>query len=235
MDTEGLVCERDGVPTQLRCAQCAAGICPTCMVRTPVGFKCPACAGEARVARRRSPLLLAAVGAAAVVALALGASMLGSSGGGASDPVGQSPAPEGPARAQASIGEEVRDGQLAFVVEDFACRARSPETAAPQAPGKVCTLKVRIRNPSNSPATLLGRFQYLLDAQSKTYGPDEGLTRAVPENGGRSLSEINVNPDVVVALVLVFDIPETVEPTEARFRGTGRSRFGVNVRLQRPA
>jgi len=58
------------------------------------------------------------------------------------------------------------------------------------------------------------------------------LTRAIPENGNRTLAELNVNPDVLIPLVYVFDLPDSVEPTEARFRGTGRSRVGVSVRLQ---
>ena len=35
--------------------------------------------------------------------------------------------------------------------------------------------------------------------------------------------------------MLVFDVPDTVEPAEAQFKGTGRSRLGVSVRLQRRA
>lgn len=61
----------------------------------------------------------------------------------------------------------------------------------------------------------------------------QARTRAAAEDGDRGLSDLNVNPDVVVALVFVFDVPESAEPTEARFRGTGRSRFGINVRLER--
>ena len=37
-------CPRDGTPTNLRCAQCDALICPNCMVYAPVGNKCPDCA-----------------------------------------------------------------------------------------------------------------------------------------------------------------------------------------------
>jgi hypothetical protein len=47
------------------------------------------------------------------------------------------------------------------------------------------------------------------------------------------VSELNVNPDVVLPLVFVFELPQNVDPTEAQFKGTGRSRVGVNVRLQR--
>lgn len=37
---EGLVCERDGRATALRCAKCGHPICPDCLVQTPVGFTC---------------------------------------------------------------------------------------------------------------------------------------------------------------------------------------------------
>jgi B-box zinc finger len=32
-------------PTRLRCSRCGTPICPKCAVRTPVGFRCPECAG----------------------------------------------------------------------------------------------------------------------------------------------------------------------------------------------
>ncbi|MDQ3640765.1 MAG: DUF4352 domain-containing protein [Actinomycetota bacterium] len=143
---------------------------------------------------------------------------------------------EAPATRQAMIGEEARDGQLVFVVEDFACAAKEASLGAGAATaGKLCTLRFTVKNASSSPAMLLGRFQYLVDPQTKTYGADDALTRAAPENGNRSVSELNINPEVVVPLMFVFDLPDTVDPTEAQFRGTGRSRFGISVRLQRRA
>src|ERR671920_326717 len=32
-------------PTRLRCSRCGKPICPRCGVRTPVGLRCPECAG----------------------------------------------------------------------------------------------------------------------------------------------------------------------------------------------
>jgi hypothetical protein len=173
----------------------------------------------------------------ALVVVLVGVSLLGGSRDTASDPVGvPATSGEAPATRQAMIGEEARDGQLVFVVEDLACNAKEASTGGGSPPtGKLCTLRFSVKNASGSPATLLGRFQYLVDAQSRTYGADESLTRAVPENGNRSISELNINPEVVVPLTFVFDLPDTVEPTEAQFKGTGRIRFGINVRLQRRA
>lgn len=117
-----LACERDGVPTRLACAGCGAGICPKCLARTAVGFKSPSCvgagAGPAASGRRRRGL---AVAGAAVVVLAGAAFLVRPSGG--SPPV---PGPAAPTGAlapgtQAMIGDEVRDGQVTFVVDDLTC------------------------------------------------------------------------------------------------------------------
>ena len=233
MDSQELVCQRDGAPTKLCCAQCDAGICPACLVRTPVGYKCPGCAGVHGVrTQRRSRGGVAVLAGLAILAILVGASVLTRSpGSGAPDPVPtQLPASEAPATGQAMIGDEARDGQLVFVVDAATC---SPRQAA--GAGKLCTLRFNVKNTSTSPAMFLGRFQYLVDAQSKTYGADDALTRAMPDNAGRDVFEINVNPDVAVPLVFVFELPDNVEPTEAQFKGTGRGRLGVNVRLERRA
>ena len=227
MDPGRLVCELDGVPTRLRCAECETPICPACQVRTAVGFKCRDCAGVALAARSRrpTPLLL---GGVVILLLAVAVVLLRPGSRTTVDPVGTpAVADSAPPTAQAMIGEEARDGQLAFVVDDFGCGTK----AEPGAAGKLCTLRLTVRNISGSPALLLGRFQYLVDGARRTYGADDALSR--PQNGNRSLSEMTVNPDVVVPLVLLYDLPDTVEPVEAQFKGTGRSRFGVNVRLER--
>lgn len=163
----------------------------------------------------------------AIVALVGAATLLRAPGGPTTDPVAVvSPTAEPMATRQAMIGEEARDGQLVFVVDEFACGAKQPA-------GRICTLRFTVKNASGSPATMLGRFQYLVDPQRRTYGADDALTRAGSENGNRSLTELNINPEVMVPLSFVFDLPDGVEPTEAQFRGTGRSRVGVSVRLER--
>lgn len=224
---EELVCRRDGGPTRLRCAKCDAGICPECLVRTPVGYKCPGCAGEPSATRRWSRTRLLVMATVAFVTLGGAVTLLRSPGVLPTDPVAvAAPTAEPVATRQAMLGEEVRDGQLVFVVDEFACSAKQPAS-------RICTLRFNVKNASSSPAMMLGRFQYLVDPQRRTYGADDALTRAVPENGNRSLSELNINPDVMVPMTFVFDLPAGVEPAEAQFRGTGRSRVGVSVRLER--
>lgn len=165
--------------------------------------------------------------AALLVVLVGAAMLLGAPDDPPPDPVGAAgPTDEPVATRQAMIGDEARDGQLVFVVEGFGCSANRPA-------GRICTLRFTVRNASSSPAMMLGRFQYLVDPQSRTYGADDALTRAVPENANRGLSDLNINPEVTVPLSFVFDLPEGVEPVEAQFRGTGRGRVGVSVRLER--
>ncbi|MFP5320101.1 MAG: LpqB family beta-propeller domain-containing protein [Acidimicrobiia bacterium] len=102
-DTE-LTCSRHGNATRLRCAECDTPICTECLVRTPVGLKCPDHAQAdqiIRIGRRRSPkaLVLAAVGVAAVAGgiVALGAVLSGQDG----DTVGEAgPAAPSPNRIQ---------------------------------------------------------------------------------------------------------------------------------------
>ncbi len=44
--TEDVPCARHPkVQTRLRCSRCGTPICPQCAVRTPVGLRCPDCAG----------------------------------------------------------------------------------------------------------------------------------------------------------------------------------------------
>lgn len=59
------------VMTGLRCNRCGKPICPQCAVRTPVGFRCPDCAGVRGLPtyRTSSSSLLKAAGAGLAVAL----------------------------------------------------------------------------------------------------------------------------------------------------------------------
>ena len=87
--SEGLTCPRDRVATRLRCTDCQSPICPSCYVRTPVGFKCDLCAAPvpstaARAGRARRWQLAVSV-AVVVILVAAGAwALFGRAGGGES-------------------------------------------------------------------------------------------------------------------------------------------------------
>jgi hypothetical protein len=69
------VCKRHSkVETNLYCGKCGDPICPKCLVQTPVGARCPACARLSRVPTYRvSPVhYLRAAGAAIALAVIAG-------------------------------------------------------------------------------------------------------------------------------------------------------------------
>ena len=59
------------VMTRLRCSRCGKPICPRCGVRTPVGLRCPDCAGVRGLPNYRtdSSVLIRAIGAGLAVAI----------------------------------------------------------------------------------------------------------------------------------------------------------------------
>ncbi len=59
------------VMTGLRCSRCGKPICPACAVRTPVGLRCPDCAGVRGLPTYRTPAsnLARAAGAGLLVAI----------------------------------------------------------------------------------------------------------------------------------------------------------------------
>lgn len=62
------------VETRLRCSRCGKPICPRCGVRTPVGLRCPECAGVRGLPTYATdaPTLGRAVGAGLAVAVPIG-------------------------------------------------------------------------------------------------------------------------------------------------------------------
>jgi hypothetical protein len=60
------------VETRLRCSRCGRPICPRCGVRTPVGMRCPDCAGTRSAVAANPTGTLTAAGAGLVVATAVG-------------------------------------------------------------------------------------------------------------------------------------------------------------------
>ena len=113
-------CPRDGIPTQLSCAQCGVPICPTCLVRTPVGLKCPDCAGGRVSASKRRRPIFAVVGALAVALLAaVGLSLVTSSG---DDSAGDRAPPDVVTDAEVvGLNQEVAVGPYVVTVSRLDC------------------------------------------------------------------------------------------------------------------
>lgn len=57
--------------TGLRCSRCGKPICPQCMVRTPVGLRCPDCAGVRGLPTYRTPVAVLAKATAAGLLVAI--------------------------------------------------------------------------------------------------------------------------------------------------------------------
>ncbi len=64
------------VMTGLRCSRCGKPICPQCAVRTPVGFRCPDCAGVRGLPTYRTPANSLLKAGAAGLAVAVGVAIL---------------------------------------------------------------------------------------------------------------------------------------------------------------
>jgi hypothetical protein len=64
--------EHPNVETRLRCSRCGKPICPQCAVRTPVGMRCPDCAGTRASVKANPAGVAAGAGAGIVVATLAG-------------------------------------------------------------------------------------------------------------------------------------------------------------------
>jgi hypothetical protein len=244
-------CERDDVPTALTCVQCGVPICPSCLVRTPVGLKCPTCGGTSggrKLRQRRAAWLVPLVVAVVALAIVSLPQLVSRSG---DVPATQTPTAEevqGPDRF-ADLGEEARDGSLAFKVLAADCGATRIEggTAVRVAQGVFCQVSLTVRNDGRNPSTLRIFFGCarnsprcpppavaLTDGQSRQYEPDAGATQAHPANAQRDLvAPSTVNPGNELSATLVFDIPPGVEPVTLTFRASPNEP-GAIVRLRTP-
>jgi len=233
-----LTCERDRTSTRLTCVQCAVPICPQCLVRTPVGLKCPRCGSEVTrgghgVGQRLSwavPVVVAAVLLAVFGLPRLFSSKTSGNSTSTANPLAETVPPTigvaGPElRARyARIGQESRDGDLAFTVTAMDCGATHlPGAAAARAAqGLFCFVSVDVKNFGRAPDNFLGRLQTLLDTQSRRFSPDPSATQLYPDNNGQDLTQVVVNPGNELKAVLVFDIPNGTVPVVAALRSTPR-------------
>lgn len=236
MEVEEQVCERDGVNTRLTCAGCGAPICPTCLVRTPVGLKCPNCTGTGK-ARRRSPAPLAAVVALAVVAALAWFAFGGSGSNSKQTATGDGRLDLVDNASESRIGQEVRSGPFSFTVTRVDCVGQevgvAPNTRIAQ--GRFCLLYLSLRNIGDRPSVYSGAGQLLIDSAARRYSP--GVMDAGPPpppltitGGVREITSIRLNPGATADGVLVFDMPVAAKPAEFEFHSGPRT-IGNKVRL----
>ncbi|MDP8937889.1 MAG: DUF4352 domain-containing protein [Actinomycetota bacterium] len=121
------------------------------------------------------------------------------------------------------LGEPGREGPLTFTATGFECGAVGADGAVrgrvPQ--GRFCTLAVRVQNTGTQPETFLAGSQFLVDAESRRYRPDDD-----PE-----LASKVVNPGNELTATLLFDVPPAVTPDEAELHRSERSQ-GVRMLLR---
>ena len=230
---EVMRCPLDGDGTRLTCVQCGTPICPSCLMRTPVGLKCPTCVSPpAPARRRRRPLLAlavlpAAIGVAAALAL----------GGGPNDgpeEIAESAVSSG-GPTTAAMGQETTVGAFTVTVTGVECTGEplgtAPVIRAPE--GRFCVASVSVRNDGLQPRSFPVPFQRMTDG-TRRFGPERVMTRTRPAlvlaSGSRELTPVPVNPGLTVEGVLVFDLPQDVETTALELRAGPRDR-AVQVAL----
>jgi len=120
------------------------------------------------------------------------------------------------------LGERAPDGPLEFTATAFDCAGAGESTPAGRLPqGRYCTLALTVENTGTQPETFVAARQFLVDAESRRYQPDDD-----PELASRV-----VNPGNELRATLVFDVPESVTPDEAELHRSGRS-SGVRILLR---
>ena len=229
-------CPRDGIATQLSCAQCGAPICPSCLVRTPVGLKCPDCAGGMVGAPKRRLPIVAVVGVLAVALLAaVGLSMVTSS---EDDAAGDRVPPDVVADAEVwGLNQEVAVGPYVVTVSRFDCPGKEIGTppVTRVATGRFCVVFMTLRNAGAQPEVFTAAFQLLSDG-ARRFAPVAPVPSAGPpstvvlEGGARETLGARLNPEQSLPAALVFDLPEGVTPTQLLLRFTPRTAI-VRVRL----
>ncbi len=131
-----------------------------------------------------------------------------------------------PQRA-ARIGDEVRDGVLAFTVNRIGNIKRvGGEYLHKDAQGEFLMVRVTVWNAGDRVGHFLGSNQKVYDAAGREYSADSGAAMYLPES--KSLYEA-INPGNRVDGIILFDLPTNVIPVAIMLR---ESMFSEGVRVE---
>jgi len=202
-----LTCPRDGITTRLTCVQCWTPICPSCLVRTAVGLKCPVCAPGPTVfsvrRRGRGWMAWAAVAVTSAILTVAAASSVAGGGASAPEPVGSAVAA---ASASPVIGHEASVGPFAVTVSRFECQ---PPPAGARLTS--CRSELSVRNDGVQARPFPNTLQAVTDGVR--FFPASPAPEA-------PISEVPLNPGETVSGAVVFDVPAGLHPTALHLRAS---------------
>jgi len=137
------------------------------------------------------------------------------------------PVPQEVEQEPPSIGVEARDGDFTFVVTAVDDGPAIIGDAGVEPQGRFVFVTVTVTNHGDAPGSILGDYQYLIDAEGRRAGADSEAT--VHLDQARSL-DAEINPGDSVTGILVFDIPVDAVTAGVELHGSASS-DGVTVAL----
>lgn len=139
------------------------------------------------------------------------------------------PVPQEVEQEPPSIGVEARDGDFTFVVTavDDGPAIIDDADIGIEPQGRFVFVTVTVTNHGDAPGSILGDYQYLIDAEGRRAGADSEATVHLDE--ARSL-DAEINPGDSVTGILVFDIPVDAVPAGVELHDSASS-DGVTVAL----
>ena len=110
----------------------------------------------------------------------------------------------------ARIGEEARDGQFAFIVDDFECvggtlEAENDFVDDAEAQGQFCLLTITVENIGDSQQSLFASNQYLYDEQERRFSASSDFEVIMAID---TPIYDSINPGNSMTGTIVFDVPE---------------------------
>jgi hypothetical protein len=138
--------------------------------------------------------------------------------------------PTGRSATTARVGQEVRDGSFAFVVNGVepAVRTLGNGVWSSTAQGEYVQVRVTVTNIGDEAQTFSDSSQKLIDTQGRRFDAATGVAVMYVPDSGAFLN--NINPGNSVQGVLVFDVPRGLAPASVELHDSPFS-GGVSVAL----